>query len=158
MPRTGRPREPLTERDMETLGELIAAQNSHRDYYRRIGRDQAEADKHGFAPLQFGGSNGSHHGVTATKLAKRGLAEMCKRGFAWGNAPKSFRGSKIYRPTEKGREAFAEWRETKITERAQRVGIVRQADESAEVFHQRLLSVERAGKEALRKQFPEKYT
>lgn len=113
MPRTGRPPAPLTARDMETLGELIAAQDQHRDYYRRIGRGQDEADQHGFAPLDFGGRNGSHHGVTATKLAKRGLVEMRKRGFSWGKAPTSFRGSKQYRPTDKGRELYTVWREAK---------------------------------------------
>lgn len=109
MARTGRPPEPLTERDMETLGELIAAQDQWRDYCRRTHCDMDQADKRGFAPLDFGGCSGSHHGVTATKLAKRGLAEMCKRGFPWGKAPTSFRGSKLYRPTPAGREAFAVW-------------------------------------------------
>lgn len=109
MPR-GRPLAPLTERDMETLGELIACQDSTR---RRYGSHPSYADRDadnvGYAPIEFGGRNGSHHGVTASKLAHRGFAEECKRGFGWGKAPKSFRGSKIYRPTLAGRQVFKEW-------------------------------------------------
>lgn len=85
---------------METLIELIHAY----DQFLKWGRD-------GVAPLHFGGSNGSHHGATATKLARLGMAEHRKRGWAWGEAPTAFRGSKVYRPTTAGREAALAWRE-----------------------------------------------
>lgn len=98
----GRPPAPLTERDMETLGELIAAADSHARRY-------PSSDFYGCAPIDFGGSNGSHHGATATKLAKRGLVEQRKRGLEWGEAPKRFRGSKVYRPTAAGRNAYWIW-------------------------------------------------
>lgn len=91
----------LTVRDMETLGELIVACNGR----QKFGMD-------GAAPLDFGGSNGSHHGATATKLVRHGLAEHKKRGYDWGQAPGpgcGYRGSKVYRPTSAGREAFAAW-------------------------------------------------
>lgn len=104
-----KPKQPLTARDMETLGELIGAQNSWRAMCARHGTHENLADERGFAPLDFGGSNGSHHGATATKLAGRGLAQERKRGHAWGYAPKRSRGSKVYRPTQAGREAFEIW-------------------------------------------------
>lgn len=110
-----KPKQPLTERDMETLGELIAAQDSARKRFIRMGRSEADANaaEPGFAPLDFGGSNGSHHGATATKLVARGLVEHKKRGYEWGKAPKrGHRGSKMYRPTQAGREAYeAYWQE-----------------------------------------------
>lgn len=90
---------PLTERDMETLNELAFAY----DQALKRGFD-------GVAPLDFGGSNGSHHGATATKLVRRGLVEHRKRGWQWGQAPTAFRGSKVYRPTPAGREAVLAWR------------------------------------------------
>lgn len=100
---------------METLGELIACQDSACDYEKRCGRDPARGLERGFAPLNFGGSNGSHHGATATKLAKRGLVEQRKRGYEWGGVPKGkggwYRGSKVYRPTQAGRELFEVWRQ-----------------------------------------------
>jgi hypothetical protein len=108
----GREKQPLTDRDMETLGELIAAQDSWRDYCKRNERDDWE--HRGFAPLDFGGSNGSHHGATATKLVARGLVEHKKRGYEWGRAPGgNYRGSKVYRPTAEGRELFAVWWQSK---------------------------------------------
>ena len=64
-------------------------------------------DDAGFAPLRFGGSNGSHHGATATKLAKRGLVKRRYRGYGWGE-PKRLRhrGSCLYAITDAGREAL----------------------------------------------------
>jgi hypothetical protein len=102
----GRQRAPLTDRDMETLGELIACQDSAARHGWDVNR--------GWAPLDFGGSNGSHHGATATKLVARGLAEHKKRGYEWGQAPRrNYRGSKLYRPTTEGRELFAVWWQSK---------------------------------------------
>jgi hypothetical protein len=90
----------LTERDLETLDDLAGAC----DNLAKYGRD-------GAAPLDFGGSNGSHHGKTATKLADHGLAEHRKRGYAWGVSPsRGYRGSKVYRPTAAGREVRDAWR------------------------------------------------
>lgn len=86
-------RHKITERDLETLCELIAAFDNAAKYGRI-----------GVAPLDFGGSNGSHHGATATKLVSRGLVEHKKRGWEWGQAPTAIRGSKLYRPTPAGRE------------------------------------------------------
>lgn len=86
---------------METLGSMIFAA----DYEIKRGRDG------GVAPIDFGGSNGSHHGATATKLVRLGLAEHKKRGLDWGQAPTRWRGSKLYRPTEAGRKAFNLWRD-----------------------------------------------
>jgi hypothetical protein len=91
---------------METLGELIAAADS---YIKR-----GENGERGFAPIDFGGSNGSHHGATATKLAARGLVDQKKRGYSWGSSPaRWYRGSKVYRPTLAGREAHDAWRKSK---------------------------------------------
>lgn len=102
-----RPRGPLSDRDMETFGELIACQDNHLKRGYSVDR--------GFAPLDFGGSNGSHHGATATKLAGRGLVEQKKRGWNWGETKGRWheRGSKAYRPTQAGRDAYAKWREGK---------------------------------------------
>lgn len=100
----------LTDRDLETLGELIFAYDQH--LKRMGGGDTAVGLRYdGVAPLDFGGSNGSHHGATATKLARLGMAEHRKRGWDWGQAPTAFRGSKVYRPTTAGREAYQAWRE-----------------------------------------------
>lgn len=93
---------PLTERDMETLNELVAGY----DNAVKLGRE-------GVAPLDFGGRNGSHHGATATKLAAHGLVDHRKRGCDWGKAPTAIRGSKVYRPTEAGRVALLAWREAR---------------------------------------------
>lgn len=86
---------PLTERDWEVLETL---------HYMRYESSMREHYEHGTAPLDFGGSNGSHHGATATKLAKLGLVEHRKRGYEWGQAPTRYRGSKLYRISEAGRK------------------------------------------------------
>lgn len=92
---------PLTERDWEVLESLV---------YMRFESGAKAYHEHGSAPLEFGGSNGSHHGATALKLAKRGLVEAKKRGAAnWGDLKtRDARGSNIYRATEAGREAVIE--------------------------------------------------
>jgi len=85
---------PLTERDIETLGELIAATDNFLQYKIKDGW---------VMPLDFGGHNGSHHSYTASKLAKRGLCERKKYG---GRHEK---GSCRYRANEAGRKFHAEW-------------------------------------------------
>lgn len=93
---------PPTDRDMETLGDLISGCDSHDKIFNMTGA--------GLAPLDFGGGNGSHHGATATKLVRYGYVEHKKRGYEWGQAPRrGYRGSKLYRPTGAGRLAFAGW-------------------------------------------------
>lgn len=92
---------PLTERDLETLAELVYAryESTMKHYYEG-----------GSAPLDFGGSNGSHHGKTATKLVKHGFVEHRKRGHEWGDVRTTgARGSKVYRATEAGRDAIEAW-------------------------------------------------
>jgi hypothetical protein len=104
----GRPRAPLTDRDMETLGALIYCDDAR--------KARGWNTDHGSAPIDFGGSNGSHHGATATKLVGRGLAEHKKRGLPWGEIKGRWqweRGSKVYRATEAGRAAYAAWTEAK---------------------------------------------
>jgi len=99
----------VTERDMETLNELVGCQESA---LKRMDRDYALSI--GFAPLEFGGSNGSHHGKTALKLAKLGLVDAKKRGKEWGDlTTRDARGSNVYRPTPAGVEAVQKWREEK---------------------------------------------
>jgi hypothetical protein len=94
---------PPTDRDMETLGEIIGATDSR---YRNRGD--------GVSPMEFGGSNGSHHGATATKLTRYGYVEHRQRGKDWGDVTtRDARGSKVYRATEAGRAAFAEWWEAR---------------------------------------------
>lgn len=63
-----------------------------------------------FMPMEFGGTNGSHHSGTATALAKRGLVDRLKVGYG----PSQFnafnsraKGSCHYRITEVGRAALA---------------------------------------------------
>jgi hypothetical protein len=84
----------ISERDLATLRDLVFAYDSN----KKFGFE-------GVAPLDFGGSNGSHHGATATKLVRLGLVEHKKRGWEWGQAPTAIRGSKLYRPTTAGRTA-----------------------------------------------------
>lgn len=104
----GRPKAPLTDRDFETLGEMISA-------WLGASRYHSPPEYVGVAPIDFGGSNGSHHSLTATKLVKHGMAEHRKRGQHWGQASTRFRGSKQYRPTEAGRKAFADWKAAKAS-------------------------------------------
>jgi len=88
---------PLTERDYQTLGEVVP---SYLDEPVKAG-----------TPLDFGGSNGSHHSATFAKLEKRGLMESKQRGGEWGE-PKRWRGrgSKVYRVTPAGIAAYDAWR------------------------------------------------
>lgn len=100
---------PLTERDMEVLNELVGCQDAA---VQRMERNYAMSI--GFAPLEFGGSNGSHHGKTALKLVGHGFVEAKKRGNEWGDlTTRDARGSNVYRPTPAGREATTAYRKLK---------------------------------------------
>lgn len=73
-----------------------------------------------FMPMEFGGTNGSHHSGTATALAKRGLVDRLKvMSFGGGSQLNVFRGSWKgschYRITDAGRAALA-----RLTEEASR--------------------------------------
>lgn len=102
-----RPKAPLTDRDYETLGDIISAVDQRAKHY---GGDPKHV---GVRPLDFGGSNGSHHSVTATKLVNHGMAEHRKGYGEWGKSSTRYRGSKQYRPTDAGRLAFETWREAR---------------------------------------------
>ncbi len=68
---------------------------------------------HGVAPLDFGGSNGSHHGATATRMCAWAppLVERTKRGVEWGEKPRlRERGSYVYRLTPYGVRVVEELR------------------------------------------------
>ena len=67
---------PLTKRDLETLGDLEAANRNLTDVGHRGGWAK---------PMDCCGSNGSHHGATLAKLAKRGLAS--RKGYNPGIRP-----------------------------------------------------------------------
>lgn len=97
---------PLTERDLEVLDELV---------YMRWESSSKRFYEGGTAPLDFGGSNGSHHGKTATKLCKHGFVEQRFRGLDWGQKgrPGGARGSKLYRATPAGWEAISAFRTLK---------------------------------------------
>lgn len=89
---------PLTDRDWEVLETLV---------YMRFESTSKRYYENGTAPLDFGGSNGSHHGKTATKLVKHGFVEQKQRGHDWGDVfTGNSRGSKLYRATEAGRDAI----------------------------------------------------
>lgn len=91
----------LSEIDHERLGDLISG---HDNSLRVTGES-------GVAPLDCGGSNGSDHSYRLTKLVKMGLAEHRKRGCPWGKYPtRGYRGSKLYRPTDLGRQVHEIYR------------------------------------------------
>lgn len=94
----------LTDREWDVLEELV---------YMRYESSSKHIYEYGTAPLNFGGSNGSHHGRTATNLVRLGLVEHRKRGRLWGEAPTRYRGSKLYRATPAGREAVLKRRQEK---------------------------------------------
>lgn len=83
--------ERLTERDWETLNDLRATCDSHLKQGYRDGWA---------APLDCGGSNGSHHSYTLHKLAKCGVAERKKY------ARLRDKGSCTYRINDAGRAAL----------------------------------------------------
>lgn len=64
----------LSKRDIHTLGEIAAAN----DMFARLNAKGCAGgySKDGHAkPLDFGGSNGSHHSSTAQKLVRLGLVD-----------------------------------------------------------------------------------
>ena len=63
----------------------------------------------GFSPRQFGATQNSHHGQTATRMVKKGWVERRFRGGAWGgtDAGNMARGSCLYRLTPAGVRALA---------------------------------------------------
>lgn len=79
---------------------------------REVLRDLAWLAKNGFAegaaPIQFGGTNGSHHGATATRMVGKGWVERRYRGNGWGQKHGlRSRGSCVYRITDAGRAILA---------------------------------------------------
>lgn len=100
----------LTERDHEILAELVySCDESCGGRFRESG----------VAPIEIGGSNGSDHSYRLTKMAKLGYAEHRMRGHPWGDVTtRDARGSKVYRPTDKGRDAHRSWWERKRKETA----------------------------------------
>lgn len=94
--------ERITDRDLETLGELEAASRSH----------AASGFRRGWCrPMDCGAFNGSHHSKT--------LAKMVRLGFAESNRPpgKSVGGNARpgidYKISEAGVERLAQWRMAK---------------------------------------------
>ncbi len=65
-------RKPLTERDIETLEEVVRVAED----WRRHGFDKERQ----LMPMDVGGINGSHHSLTLHKLHARGLCQMKKYG------------------------------------------------------------------------------
>lgn len=86
----------LTGRDLEVLNELVYA------------CDESEGGRHregGIAPIDIGGGSRSDHSYRLTKMARLGYVEHRMRGHEWGDVTtRDARGSKVYRPTDKGRE------------------------------------------------------
>lgn len=63
-----------------------------------------------FMPMEFGGSNGSHHSGTAKALAIRGFVDRMKAshaGISLNNFKSRAKGSCHYRITEAGAEALS---------------------------------------------------
>ncbi len=83
----------LNDRDIDTLNELRAATDNHLEVGYREGWCK---------PMDCGGSNGSHHSATLTKLVRHGLAE------SKGSGKHMTRGSKWYRITSAGRSYLIE--------------------------------------------------
>jgi hypothetical protein len=106
----------VTERDLEVLCDLVYVCDAHLPNnihgYQSPCPQTTRGD--GASPLDCGGSNGSDHSYRLTKLARRGYAEHRQRGAEWGDVRTgNARGSKVYRPTDKGRKAVKEWLESK---------------------------------------------
>src|SRR5262245_44466897 len=82
---------PLTKRDIEVLRELEAANRSPEGLGHRDGWA---------APMDCGGSNGSHHGETLRKLYARGLTDR----KSWTGQ----RRTNWYKINDAGRQALHE--------------------------------------------------
>jgi hypothetical protein len=83
----------LTDRDIETLGELDAANRSHVKLEYRGGWAK---------PLDCGGSNGSHHSATLAKLHRLKLVD--RRGYTPG-----MRAVWNYKINDAGSAVLAKW-------------------------------------------------
>lgn len=103
-------REVLAERDRDMLGDLISAYDQ-RAKFGWPEKLRGDGVWDGVAPLDCGGTNGSDHSYRLTKLCKLGLAEARKGASEWGKFSTRYKGSKKYRPTDRGREIYAAWRE-----------------------------------------------
>jgi hypothetical protein len=87
----------LTERDLEVLRELVYACDES---------SGGRFKESGVAPLELGGTGHSGHSYRLTKMARLGYVEHRQRGKDWGDVTtRDARGSKVYRPTDKGRAA-----------------------------------------------------
>ncbi len=90
----------MTDNEADVLAELATPSNG--DTWQR--------------PMDFGGGNGSHHAVTAKRMAhpSKGWVEWRYRGHEVGKPLRNAeRGSCLYRITEKGRQALANHNLTK---------------------------------------------
>jgi hypothetical protein len=103
----------LTDRDFQVLNEL---ESVNRPRYSSHPRAWA-------SPLDCGGSNGSHHSASLTKLVRHSLVELRGSGGrpnVIGDAivpeprlSKRAKGSRAFRITDAGVEALVEWRKTR---------------------------------------------
>lgn len=99
----------LTPRQIEVLTELSGCEQCALGGRVWTLPDGAKARL--FMPMEFGGSNGSHHSATATALAKRGLVGRLKV-VSWGGGSQlnvftgSRKGSCHYRITKAGEAAL----------------------------------------------------
>lgn len=86
----------MTPNQAEVLNELLAC-------------DRSSPAGSWHAPMEFGGHNGSHHGVTARRMADRyGWVEWRYRGCDPGEKRRfAGRGSCLYRITPAGAQALA---------------------------------------------------
>lgn len=101
----------LTERDLELLEALVYVCDAHlpNNVFGHQSPCPQMTRGDGASPLDCGGSNGSDHSYRLTKLARLGYAEHRQRGKPWGDvATRDARGSKVYRPTDKGRKTIAD--------------------------------------------------
>lgn len=87
----------ITERDLETLNELEAANADH----------ERRGFRKGWArPMDCGGSNGSHHHKTLQKLVRMGFAEENRGPVEAVNS----RPGIMYRINANGAARLAHWR------------------------------------------------
>jgi hypothetical protein len=74
---------PLTERQLDVLETLASIKDRPSRNSRNLTNPEFfEEEVRGYwaAPMDFGGSDGSHHSATARALAKRGLIDRYKNG------------------------------------------------------------------------------
>lgn len=99
---TLRKRPKLSARDRDTLDDIHRSSEAMKRCCVEDGEGR-EVDREGWMrPMDFGGSNGSHHSHTATKLAKLGFVEvyMASEKRPWRSR---YSGGKRYRLTDAGR-------------------------------------------------------